>query len=207
MILLEPGKFYHIYNRGIDRCNLYYSKSNYQHFLRLYEKYIDPVAETYAWVLLGNHFHLLVRIKEEEEINLNALPVPVDADPATYQKALKKYHLYFSDLFNAYSKAINKQRGRVGSLFQRPFRRIIVDDPGYFRNLIVYIHRNPEHHRFTSDYKDYPWSSYGTILSVSPTTVQRSKVLGWFNGMGEFVSEHEKIQPMDFFDRYIIEEE
>lgn len=206
MILLQPGKCYHIYNRGIDRCKLFYSQSNYQHFLRLYEKYIDPIAETYAWVLVGNHFHLCLRIKEEAEIILNDLPIPVDEDPATYQKVLKKFHLYFSDLFNAYTKAINKQRGRVGSLFQRPFRRILVDDPGYFRNLIVYIHRNPEHHGFTTDFRDYPWSSYGTILSVTSTSVQKLKVIGWFNGLGEFVNDHEKILPKDFFDKYVIED-
>lgn len=74
-IPLESGKFYHIYNRGINGCNLFYEPENYEYFLHLYDKYISPVAETYAWVLMRNHFHLLVRIKKEEDI-LFMVPTP-----------------------------------------------------------------------------------------------------------------------------------
>ena len=62
---LIPGNFYHIYNRGIDSCNLFIEPDNYEYFLSLYDKYISPVADTYAWVLMPNHFHFLVRLKEE----------------------------------------------------------------------------------------------------------------------------------------------
>jgi len=61
---LEKGKFYHIYNRGVNSCNLFKDSRTYEHFLNLYDKYVSPVADTYAWVLMPNHFHLLVRIKE-----------------------------------------------------------------------------------------------------------------------------------------------
>ena len=67
-IPLEYGKFYHIYNRGINGCNLFYEPENYEYFLFLYDKYISPVVETYAWVLMRNHFHVLVRIKKEDDI-------------------------------------------------------------------------------------------------------------------------------------------
>jgi len=60
---LEPGMFYHVYNRGNNGTDLFYDTDCYYHFLRLYEKYMNPVADTYAWCLLGNHFHLLVYIK------------------------------------------------------------------------------------------------------------------------------------------------
>jgi hypothetical protein len=65
---LEYGKFYHIYNRGINGEDLFRSNENYEYFLHLYEKYMEVVVDTYAWCLLGNHFHLLVHIKEEDEI-------------------------------------------------------------------------------------------------------------------------------------------
>jgi len=65
---LEHGKFYHIYNRGVNGCDLFGESINYEHFLRLYDKYLLLVADIYAWVLMKNHFHFLVRIKEEEEI-------------------------------------------------------------------------------------------------------------------------------------------
>jgi putative transposase len=67
-IPLEPDRFYHIYNRGINGCPVFQETTNYEHFLSLYDKHISPVADTYAWVLMGNHFHLLVRIKNPEDI-------------------------------------------------------------------------------------------------------------------------------------------
>lgn len=109
MINLEHGNYYHIYNRGVNRCNLYYTNENYRYFLRQYEKYIAPVADTYAWVLLKNHFHLLVRIKEISEINISQLPIPKKLRNLNIPVALKAPHLYFSDLFNAYAQAINIQ--------------------------------------------------------------------------------------------------
>ena len=65
---LIPGKFYHIYNRGINSCDIFTETANYEYFLGLYDKYISSIADTYAWVLMKNHFHLLVRVKDEEEI-------------------------------------------------------------------------------------------------------------------------------------------
>lgn len=65
-IKIEPGKFYHIWNRGNNRENLFYSSRNYEYFIRLYAEYLDPVAETYAFCLLPNHFHLLIRTKSIE---------------------------------------------------------------------------------------------------------------------------------------------
>ena len=68
-IPLAHGQYYHIYNRGINGCSLFRETTNYGHFLGLYDKYISPVADTYAWVLMGNHFHLLVKIRRQEEIS------------------------------------------------------------------------------------------------------------------------------------------
>ena len=68
-IPLAHGQYYHIYNRGINGCSLFRETTNYEHFLGLYDKYISPVADTYAWVLMGNHFHLLVKIRRQEEIS------------------------------------------------------------------------------------------------------------------------------------------
>ncbi len=60
--------YYHIYNRGNNRENIFIQERNYTHFMNLYAKYIDPISETFAYCLLRNHFHVLVRIKAEEEI-------------------------------------------------------------------------------------------------------------------------------------------
>ena len=205
MINLEHGNYYHIYNRGVNRCNLYYTNENYRYFLRQYEKYIAPVADTYAWVLLKNHFHLLVRIKEISEINISQLPIPKKLQNLNIPVALKAPHLYFSDLFNAYAQAINIQENRTGSLFQRPFLRKEVDNSEYFKQLVVYIHTNAQLHGFIDDFRDYPWSSYGTMLSLKPTRIQREKVIGWFNSKGEFIDHHNQEFKTDLFSQYILE--
>ena len=48
---LENGKYYHIYNRGINSDLLFKDTANYEYFLKLYDTHIDPIAETYAWCL------------------------------------------------------------------------------------------------------------------------------------------------------------
>ena len=66
---LEYGRYYHIYNRGINGTDLFLANENYLWFIKLYKKYIDIIADTFAWCLMKNHFHFLVRIKEEEEVS------------------------------------------------------------------------------------------------------------------------------------------
>jgi REP element-mobilizing transposase RayT len=84
--LLQPGACYHIYNRANGKENLFRHETNYTRFLELYEKYIFPVADTFAWVLMANHFHLLVQIKEgvyyrysKEDFSSNADRSPAHA--------------------------------------------------------------------------------------------------------------------------------
>ena len=186
--ILEPEKYYHIYNRGINSCNLFQENTNYEHFLRLYEKYIDPITDTFAWVLMKNHFHLLVRIKPEDEIfknlegfqNLRGL------------KSEKRIYQQFSNLFNAYTKAFNKKYKRTGSLFESNFRRKLINDESYFKNIVVYIHNNPVHHGFCEHILDYPWSSYLTCISFKPTKLKRETVIGWFDDVANFKVLHDK---------------
>jgi putative transposase len=63
---LQPGLYYHVFNRGNNGEDLFREERNYSFFLKLYGKYITPVADTYAYCLLRNHFHVLLRIKREK---------------------------------------------------------------------------------------------------------------------------------------------
>ena len=60
--------YYHIYNRGVNGENIFVEDRNYDLFLRLYEKYLSPVTDLFAYCLLRNHFHVSVRVKSVEEI-------------------------------------------------------------------------------------------------------------------------------------------
>ncbi len=191
---LINGEYYHIYNRGINRENLFITNDNYNHFLNLYEKYIHPIADTFAWCLMPNHFHLLIRIKEEAEIDTLQLPIPKAFTTCNtgFSLKIKSPHLYFSDLFNAYTQGFNKYSCRTNSLFSRPFKRILVDTEIYLKQLIIYIHRNPVKHGFTKKCSDYTWSSYNAILSGNQTEVECKKVIEWFGDKTNFIKTHAK---------------
>jgi putative transposase len=165
---LEPEQYYHIYNRGNSGEPLFREARNYRYFLKLYANYIEPIAETYAYCLLGNHFHFLVRIKDCQSSPSRA----------------------FANLFSTYTKALNKAYQRTGSLFEKPFRRRRVGSDRYFSALVVYIHRNPERHGFVDDFRRWPYSSYQTILSNQATRIQRAAVLAWFDGPAGFQEAH-----------------
>ena len=65
---LEADRFDHIYNRGINSENLFKEDRNYEYFLRKYSQYLSPVVDTFAYCLLKNHFHLLIRAKDSETL-------------------------------------------------------------------------------------------------------------------------------------------
>ena len=182
---LAPGNYYHIYNRGNNGSPIFFEKENYSYFLRLYEKYIHPVANTYAWCLLKNHFHFLLYLKEKEEINLS------DLSYSTKKEATKADpSRQFSHFFNAYTQAINKKYGRTGSLLEKPFERKRIDSEDYLRKLVFYIHNNPVHHGLTSNMESYPWSSYPLLLSPKPTILKRNEVISWFDTTENFLEYH-----------------
>jgi putative transposase len=218
---LENGKHYHIYNHGVGGRELFREPDHYEHFLSLYEKYISPVAETYAWVLMPNHFHLLVRIKENvvykysnadgsvdavtfDEIKWKTIEIP--ANPTASERpvgvSVKKVEpsRHFSHLFNAYSKYMNKRYGTRGALFERPFKRKLIDSEEYLRKVIVYIHRNPVHHGFCSHPLEYGWSSYITNTSGKITTMNHKEVVSWFEDRQRFELAHNNTLNMDQMD-------
>jgi putative transposase len=184
---LIPGTFYHIYNRGVNGENLFLEDRNYRYFLEKYAHYIYPLAETYAYCLLRNHFHLLIRIREDPEHTV----APRGTPQMSRQKSASP-SLQFSHLFNAYAKAINNACGRTGTLFARPFKRIAVMSERHFVHLIAYIHRNPQHHGFVADFRTWPHSSYHTFLAPGPTRLPRNVVLDWFGGRQGFVELHQR---------------
>jgi REP element-mobilizing transposase RayT len=194
---LEPlqfGKTYHIYNRGINKCNLFEENENYEYFLRLYDRYINPIAYTFAWVLMKNHFHLLVKIKDQRAIK-NELALKSINDP------VKSPFQYFSNLFNAYSKAFNKRYERTGGLFQNRFKRKLVSDMDYLRKVVVYIHKNPVNHGFVSNPVDYSWSSYLSCVAIDKSIIDCRSVVGYFDNLGNFKNIHNQKQDFNEIER------
>jgi putative transposase len=63
-----PDRIYHVINHANGFENIFANQDNYRYFLQQYAKYIFPIARTYAYCLMPNHFHLLIRIRSEEEL-------------------------------------------------------------------------------------------------------------------------------------------
>ena len=197
---LLQGNYYHIYNRGNNGINVFLDTDSYYHFLKLYAQYIKPIADTFAWCLLKNHFHILVRIKEKTEIIESQLTYSTTDKPKVIDPSRQ-----FSHLFNAYTQAINKRHNRTGSLFEKNFERKLVDSEKYFQQLIFYIHNNPVHHGFVKQMSLYPWSSYETIISDKPTLLNRNEVLTLFGDKENFKWYHNHQQITNDINHLIIE--
>jgi len=183
---LDFGKIYHIYNKGINGEVIFHDSEHYEKFLRLFEKHVDPIADTFAWCLMNNHFHLLVRIKEKDAIESFRREKGKDCNIPDYDFLSRQ----FGNMFNAYSQSFNIRTKRTGGLFETPFKRKLVEQEDYFQALIFYIHNNPVKHKICERIQDYPWSSYGTIISFTPTRLKRERVIGWFQGIHNFVAFH-----------------
>ena len=180
---LHHDVIYHIYNRGVNHEDIFIEPRNYAYFLNLYAKYINPVADTFAYCLLRNHFHVLLRIKSEEEIYPKTLRVSETLrvlNPSTQ----------FSNFFNAYAKAINKAYNRTGSLFQHPFGRVPVTMSDQLFRVVVYIHQNPQKHKLADDFREWKYSSYRELLASDQTSLKREQLLEWFGGQASFEALH-----------------
>ena len=207
---MQCGVFYHVYNRGINGEDLFKEARNYQYFLKLYAKYIPPVAETYAYCLLKNHFHLMIRVRSEEEVIRNTSSSNVGrvlnpSDVITSSDATKRISNQFSKLFNSYAQAVNKAYGRTGGLFEELFRRIAVDDEDYRVQLVYYIHANPQHHGFASDFREYPHSSYHAHLSKLDTQLHRAELMDWFGDTDAYEKYHLPNQVLADLEKFEIE--
>jgi putative transposase len=189
---LQPGRYYHIYNRSNNRENLFIEERNYHHFLKLYARYVAPVADTYAYCLLKNHFHVLVRIKAVAE----------QGQPGKMLNPSQQ----FGNLFNAYNKAINKAYRRTGSLFEHPFERIEVTSERYLLRLVTYIHHNPQKHGLIADFRSWPYSSYQVLCSRSPTKLRRDEVLAWFGGPPQLAAAHRRSDDDHRFTPLVLED-
>lgn len=183
---LQRGVYYHLFNRGNNGANLFRNDDDYRRFLKAYTQHIEPMADTFVYCLMPNHFHLLVHIR----------------DGGVTKSASQS----FSNLFNAYTKYVHAKYKQTGSLFEHPFHRIPVMNDAYFMRLITYIHGNPQKHGFVTDFRDWKYSSYHTHLSNQPSRIKRDEVLSRFDGVTGFVQAHEQVLRDDILTRLLSED-
>ena len=171
---IESDKYYHIFNQANGMIDIFQESRNYPFFINKMEKHLTPVCEIIAFCLMKNHFHLVIKTKQEiEELKISRA---------------------FANLFIGYAKAYNKVYNRSGSLFKKPFKRKLIGSEVYLKNLILYVHCNPVKDGFVEDLISYPWSSYHEIIDDAKTFVDREFVLELFDDSTNFVAAHKAYQ-------------
>ena len=103
------------------------------------------------------------------------------SEDAIFSKSIAK-------LISSYTQSFNKVYQRSGALFESPFKRINIDSEEYLRNLILYIHQNPD------NFEQYKFSSYKSIISQAETKIERQIVLDVFGGKDNFILTHRNIK-------------
>lgn len=165
--------FFHVFNRGVAYQQIFLDDKDYEKFLK---RLVELKAKNrydhaiYAYVLMPNHFHLLIQTKT----------TPISK--------------VMTSLLTSYSMYFNRKYKRVGTLFQNRFKSILCDKDSYFLGASRYIHLNPIEGGLTRNLKDYPWSSYQELFGNSRFSLVDS--LGVVRLIGE--TEKEKQQYHQF---------
>ena len=139
-----PGLLQHVMARGIEGRDLFRDDKDRNSFLdRLADILEETQTQCYAWALIPNHFHLLLR-----------------TGPTPLSKVMRK-------LMTGYAVTFNKRHKRSGHLFQNRYKSIVCEEDSYLLELIRYIHLNPLRAKFVQDLNEldkYPWSGHSAIL-------------------------------------------
>ena len=198
---LLPDNIYHVFSRAVGSEKLFLSDENYRFFLSKFNAYIFPIADVYAWALLPNHFHFMIRIKEQKQVedyyfHLKNASLKSENTSAFIMQC-------FSNFLNSYTKSFNKIHRRKGALFMDYLRRVTVSNESQIGATAFYIHKNPVHHGYCTLPEHWKWSSYNAYLFKKPTQRGPIELLDWFGGLTAFKKYHE--QPIYLKSAVIIE--
>jgi putative transposase len=173
----EPNHIYHIFNRGNNSQTLFFNRENYLFFLQKIQTYITPFADILAWCLMPNHFHLMVYTNR---VTVELSDLVSSSHQLTRERFLNDS---ISILLRSYTRAINKQENKSGSLFQhRTKSKCLTDNSGissawfqtsygtsihiidpekeYPQACFNYIHQNPVNAKLVENQNDWEFSSY-----------------------------------------------
>ncbi len=154
-----PGIVYHVFSRGNEKMDIYRDDPERKRFM----KFLSDAKEKYdfklyAYVLMSNHYHLLIE--------------PCSAPLSKIMQILN----------SGYARFFNWKNNRVGHLFQGRYKNVAVQDNEYFFDALRYIHLNPVRKRMVETVDDYKWSSHGSYMSQSENgLVDKTDVLKILN--------------------------
>jgi REP element-mobilizing transposase RayT len=185
----EPGKYYHVFNRGNNKETAFYDEHCYYYFLDKYQELLSESVDTLAYVLMPNHFHFLFKVKESNIV-----------------KNGKVISNQFRKLSLTYTIHTNKNLGRIGSIFTRGLRKKTVEDSKYLKYLIFYIHFNPQKHGLVKNFSSYNFSSYYPIQNTEGPIISHNLILSFFGSdVNEFKEFHRELHNENRIVKYLME--
>jgi putative transposase len=139
-----PGAVHHIIVRGIERRTIFTDDSDRTNFLdRLGALLPEAVVPCYAWSLMTNHVHLLLR-----------------SGNTSISTVMRR-------LLTGYAVSFNRRHRRYGHLFQNRYKSILCEEDRYLRQLVAYIHLNPLRAGIVGDLKElkrYPYTGHAALM-------------------------------------------
>lgn len=154
------GAWLHVYSRGVDRHDIFLDDHDRRHFLELLGVTVSQFRwRLHAYVLMSNHYHLLVEMTEP-----------------TLSRGMKK-------IGGNYARWFNKRHRRVGHLFQGRFRAHLIDRDEYLMTVARYIVLNPVRAHMVEDALQWPWSSARATAGCAlvPPWLETRALLGSFD--------------------------
>lgn len=165
--LTVPGYPHHIIQRGNNRQAIFASTADYQMLVGLLEENAPKFGVAlHAYVLMGNHFHLL------------ATPSTDDGLPQMMQAVGRRYVRYFNDA-----------QGRSGTLWEGRYRSTLIEAERYLLACMVYLDLNPVHAGLVKEAGAYPWSSHGHYVGLRSDKMITPHPLYWALGNTPFARE------------------
>jgi len=200
-IPLIPGATYHVFNYAVGRDLFFISEDNYWFFLRKIKKWLLPIADFYAYSLILNHFHLVLRIKSTEDLselfytqlkkrNFHRKYFGLDAGEKEKLIIRDLITEQFSHCFNSYAQAYNKVYKRRGALFRQSFRRTMLSSKTEIVNTICCIHNMPAADGLTKNTTGWKYSSYPEITGNRSSFLKIDEVTKIFGGIENLALSH-----------------
>ena len=152
---IRPGEYYHIYNRGVEKRNIFLRKNHWGKFLQYLQKYCLPeYGEVLAYCLMPNHYHLIVFVNTEDFGSTVMMPLAM-----------------------AYAKAINKELRRPGHLFQGTYQAKRIISTEQLIHLSQYVHLNPVVAGFVESPEDWAYSSYREYIGLRDGSLPNTSII------------------------------
>jgi len=174
------GEYFHLYNHSINNTLLFVSDDDYSYFLdKLKPKIIAYPSSVFAYCLMPNHFHFLLR-----------------------QNGDKPIYQIFNDLNNSYVQHYNSKYTRKGRLYQGPLQHKRVKKENYIISLCQYIHYNPKKARLVDNLSDWKYSNYPEWIGIRNGILFDDEILKLY--FGSAIEYKEQIR---YYEKYLKEKE